>query len=59
MVTAILSSFNSLRYYINYKLLKKTVKRYSHEIEVGRQDHHHILKDFSRLLDKQVKLLIL
>ncbi|XP_056174194.1 SPX domain-containing membrane protein At4g22990-like [Syzygium oleosum] len=46
-------------YYINYKLLKKMVKRHAHEIEVGRQDHYHILRDFSRLLDEQIEKIVL
>ncbi|KAL3743907.1 hypothetical protein ACJRO7_019069 [Eucalyptus globulus] len=46
-------------YYINYKLLKKMVKIHARQIEVERQDHHHILKDFSRLLDKQIEKIVL
>jgi hypothetical protein len=46
-------------YYINYKLLKKKVKRYSQIIEAGSQDHSYILKDFSRTLDKQIERIVL
>lgn len=42
------------RYYINYKLMKKRVKQYAHQIEVGTLDRRHVLKDFSRMLDNQV-----
>lgn len=41
-------------YYINYKLMKKKVKQYAQQIEVGAQDRRHVLKDFSRMLDNQV-----
>ncbi|KAJ0106126.1 hypothetical protein Patl1_18663 [Pistacia atlantica] len=41
------------RYYINYKLMKKKVKQYGQQIEVGAQDRRHVLKDFSRMLDNQ------
>lgn len=34
--------------------MKKKVKRYTEQIEVGTQNHHFVLKDFSRLLDCQV-----
>ncbi|XP_022719836.1 SPX domain-containing membrane protein At4g22990-like isoform X2 [Durio zibethinus] len=40
-------------YYINYKLMKKKVNQYARQIEVGTQDHRHVLKDFSRMLDNQ------
>lgn len=46
-------------YYINYKLLKKKVNRYSQQLEVGAQDHHYVLKDFSRLLDNQIEKIVL
>jgi len=42
------------RYYINYKLMKKKVKQYGPQIEVGSLDRRHVLKDFSRMLDHQV-----
>ncbi|CAI0425221.1 unnamed protein product [Linum tenue] len=44
-------------YYINYKLLKKRVKRYSQAQQSGTQDTQPqsvVLKDFSRLLDSQI-----
>ena len=34
--------------------MKKKVKQYAHQIEVGTQDRQHVLKDFSRMLDNQV-----
>lgn len=45
----------NFRYYINYKLMKKKVKRYTQQIQVGTQSRHYVLKDFSRLLDCQVR----
>lgn len=49
-----LKLFEICRYYINYKLMKKTVRQYAQQIEVGTQDRRHVLKDFSRMLDNQV-----
>ncbi|XVF13219.1 hypothetical protein REPUB_Repub08aG0189500 [Reevesia pubescens] len=46
-------------YYINYKLMKKKVKQYAHQIEVGTQDRRHVLKDFSRMLDNQIEKIVL
>ncbi|XVF10686.1 hypothetical protein REPUB_Repub07fG0203900 [Reevesia pubescens] len=46
-------------YYINYKLMKKKVKQYAHQIEVGAQDRRHVLKDFSRMLDNQIEKIVL
>ncbi|KAI3914879.1 hypothetical protein MKX01_018048 [Papaver californicum] len=43
-------------YYINYKLMKKKVKQYAQQIEVGAQHRRHVLKEFSRMLDKQQSL---
>ncbi|XP_056173980.1 SPX domain-containing membrane protein At4g11810-like isoform X2 [Syzygium oleosum] len=40
-------------YYINYKLMKKKVRQYAQQIQVGTQDRRHVLKDFSRMLDHQ------
>jgi len=37
--------------------MKKKVKRYTEQIEVGAQNHHNVLRDFSRLLDNQVNTL--
>ncbi|KAF3448475.1 hypothetical protein FNV43_RR09188 [Rhamnella rubrinervis] len=47
------------RYYINYKLMKKKVKQYAQQIEVGMQDRRHVLKDFSRMLDNQIEKIVL
>ncbi|KAF4369514.1 hypothetical protein CsatB_003904 [Cannabis sativa] len=47
------------RYYINYKLMKKRVKQYAHQIEIGAQDRRHVLKDFSRMLDNQIEKIVL
>ncbi|CAN1332401.1 SPX domain-containing membrane protein At4g22990 [Linum perenne] len=41
-------------YYINYKLLKKRVNRYTQLLQSGTQDQKSLLKDFSRLLDSQI-----
>ncbi|MBA0743600.1 hypothetical protein Gogos_006266 [Gossypium gossypioides] len=46
-------------YYINYKLLKKKVNRYAQQLEIGAQDHHYVLKDFSRMLDSQIEKIVL
>lgn len=35
--------------------MKKKLKQYAQQIEVGIQDRRHVLKDFSRLLDNQVR----
>ncbi|KAL8112402.1 SPX domain-containing membrane protein At4g22990-like [Apium graveolens] len=47
------------RYYINYKLMKKKVKHYSRQIEIGALDRRHVLKDFSRMLDNQIETTVL
>ncbi|KAA8522335.1 hypothetical protein F0562_013304 [Nyssa sinensis] len=46
-------------YYINYKLMKKKVKQYAHQIKVGALDRRHVLKDFSRMLDNQIEKIVL
>ncbi|XP_073055694.1 SPX domain-containing membrane protein At4g22990-like isoform X3 [Primulina eburnea] len=46
-------------YYINYKLMKKKVKQYANQIEAGALDRRHVLKDFSRMLDKQIEIIVL
>ncbi|XP_019055873.1 PREDICTED: SPX domain-containing membrane protein At4g22990-like, partial [Nelumbo nucifera] len=46
-------------YYINYKLMKKKVKQYSQQIQVGAQDRRHVLKEFSRMLDIQIEKIVL
>ncbi|XP_027367148.1 SPX domain-containing membrane protein At4g22990-like isoform X2 [Abrus precatorius] len=46
-------------YYINYKLMKKRVKYYAQQIQLGTQDRRHVLKDFSRMLDIQIEKIVL
>ncbi|OIW01116.1 hypothetical protein TanjilG_25224 [Lupinus angustifolius] len=46
-------------YYINYKLMKKKVKRYIEQLEVGAQNHHNVMRDFSMVLDKQIEKIVL
>lgn len=46
-------------YYINYKLMKKKVRQYTQQIQVGSQDRGHVLKDFSRMLDNQIEKIVL
>ncbi|XP_057510895.1 SPX domain-containing membrane protein At4g22990-like isoform X2 [Actinidia eriantha] len=46
-------------YYINYKLMKKKVKQYAHQIEIGALEHRHVLKDFSKMLDNQIEKIVL
>ncbi|KAL5552162.1 hypothetical protein UlMin_002338 [Ulmus minor] len=46
-------------FYINYKQMKKKVKQYTQQIEVGAQDRRHVLKDFSRMLDNQIEKIVL
>ncbi|OAY49245.1 SPX domain-containing membrane protein At4g22990 isoform X2 [Manihot esculenta] len=46
-------------YYINYKFLKKKVNRYTRQIEVGAENQHYVLKDFSRMLDCQIEKIVL
>ncbi|XP_010255559.1 PREDICTED: SPX domain-containing membrane protein At4g22990 [Nelumbo nucifera] len=46
-------------YYINYKLMKKKVKQYSQQMQVGAQDRRHVLKEFSRMLDTQIEKIVL
>ncbi|KAF8379400.1 hypothetical protein HHK36_028835 [Tetracentron sinense] len=48
-----------LRYYINYKSMKKKVKQYAQQIGIGAQDRRHVLKDFSRMLDNQIEKIVL
>lgn len=35
-------------------MLKKKVNRYAQQLEIGAQDQHYVLNDFSRMLDSQV-----
>ncbi|XP_038726048.1 SPX domain-containing membrane protein At4g22990-like isoform X2 [Tripterygium wilfordii] len=46
-------------YYINYKLMKKKVRQYAQQIQVGALDRQHVLKDFSRMLDDQIEKIVL
>ncbi|KAH9721704.1 SPX domain-containing membrane protein [Citrus sinensis] len=39
--------------------MKKKVKQYAQQIEVGAQDRRHVLKDFSRMLDNQIEKIVL
>ncbi|CAJ1952962.1 unnamed protein product [Sphenostylis stenocarpa] len=48
-----------LKYYINYKLMKKRVRQYAQQIQLGTQDRRHVLKDFSRMLDNQIEKIVL
>ena len=34
--------------------MKKKVKQYAHQIEIGGLERRHVLKDFSKMLDNQV-----
>ncbi|XP_014511949.1 SPX domain-containing membrane protein At4g22990 [Vigna radiata var. radiata] len=45
-------------YYINYKLMKKRVRQYAQQIQLGTQDRRHVLKDFSRMLDNQIEKIV-
>ncbi|XP_077235013.1 SPX domain-containing membrane protein At4g22990-like [Tasmannia lanceolata] len=46
-------------YYINYKLMKKKVRIYAQQIQIGVQDRRHVLKEFSRMLDNQIEKIVL
>ncbi|OIW06382.1 hypothetical protein TanjilG_15027 [Lupinus angustifolius] len=46
-------------YYINYKLMKKQVRQYAQQIELGTLDRRNVLKDFSRMLDNQIEKIVL
>ncbi|KAK2415123.1 SPX domain-containing membrane protein [Trifolium repens] len=46
-------------YYINYKFMKKKVKKYAEQIDVGAQNRHNVLRDFSMLLDNQIEMIVL
>ncbi|KAH0689327.1 hypothetical protein KY290_017485 [Solanum tuberosum] len=39
--------------------MKKKVKNYPQQIEVSEQSHEYVLKDFSRILDKQIENIVL
>lgn len=36
--------------------MKKKVKQYDNQIKAGSLDRRHVLKDFSRMLDNQVRI---
>ncbi|XP_071717749.1 SPX domain-containing membrane protein At4g22990-like isoform X2 [Rutidosis leptorrhynchoides] len=46
-------------YYIDYKILKKKVKRYTQQNEVVVQDRDYVLRDFSQMLDEQIEKVVL
>lgn len=46
-------------YYINYKLMKKKVNQYAHQIQFGALERRHVLKDFSRMLDNEIEKIVL
>ncbi|XP_071932562.1 SPX domain-containing membrane protein At4g22990 isoform X2 [Coffea arabica] len=46
-------------YYVDYKLLKGKVKRYVEQIEVSAENPENVMKDFSRILDKQIEKIVL
>ncbi|KAL8495395.1 hypothetical protein ACS0TY_019514 [Phlomoides rotata] len=46
-------------YYISYKLMKKKVKQYARQIEISELNREYVLKDFSRVLDKQIEKTVL
>ncbi|XP_010533722.1 PREDICTED: SPX domain-containing membrane protein At1g63010 [Tarenaya hassleriana] len=46
-------------YYIDYKLMKKKVKQYAEQLQVGTQHPRHVLKDFSRMLDTEIEKTVL
>ncbi|KAM1814211.1 hypothetical protein ACFX11_027898 [Malus domestica] len=46
-------------YYLDYKLMKKKLNQYTQQIEVGTQNHPHVLKDFSRLLDSEIEKIVM
>nr|GMD33185.1 SPX domain-containing membrane protein At4g22990-like isoform X1 [Ipomoea batatas] len=46
-------------YYINYKLMKKKVKQYVRQINESDENREYVLKDFSRILDKQIEKTVL
>ncbi|XP_042506550.1 SPX domain-containing membrane protein At4g22990-like isoform X3 [Macadamia integrifolia] len=39
--------------------MKKKVKQYAQQIEVGAQDRRHVLMEFSRMLDNQIEKIVL
>ncbi|GMH22728.1 hypothetical protein Nepgr_024571 [Nepenthes gracilis] len=51
--------FVSFSYYLDYKLLKQSLKRYIQQIETRALDKCQVLQDFSRMLDKQIEKIVL
>ncbi|VAH50295.1 unnamed protein product [Triticum turgidum subsp. durum] len=47
------------RYYINYKLMKKLLKQYVQQTQIGGKDCEQVLKEFSRILDDQIERIVL
>ncbi|XP_064998223.1 SPX domain-containing membrane protein OsI_17046-like isoform X2 [Musa acuminata AAA Group] len=47
------------RYYINYNLMKKMVEQFVQQMQQGRKDRHHVLKEFSKMLDDQIEKTVL
>ncbi|XP_065864872.1 SPX domain-containing membrane protein At4g11810-like [Euphorbia lathyris] len=45
-------------YYLNYKLLKKKLNEYKRQIEVGAENQHYVLRDFSGMLDTQIEKIV-
>ncbi|XP_027357722.1 SPX domain-containing membrane protein At4g22990-like isoform X3 [Abrus precatorius] len=39
--------------------MKKRVRQYAQQIQLGTQDRRHVLKDFSRMLDNQIEKIVL
>lgn len=46
-------------YYINYKLMKKKVKRYAQQLEIGEKDQIYVVKNFSKMLDDQIEKIVM
>ncbi|XP_050235770.1 SPX domain-containing membrane protein At4g22990-like [Mercurialis annua] len=46
-------------YYINYKLLKKKLNRYTRQLEDEAGNHQYVLRDFSILLDIQIEKIVM
>ncbi|KAM3369155.1 hypothetical protein ACQJBY_017207 [Aegilops geniculata] len=46
-------------YYINYKLMKKMLKQYIQQTQIGGKDCEQVLKEFSRILDDQIERIVL
>lgn len=46
-------------YYINYKLMKKMLKQYVQQTQLGGKDREQVLKEFSRILDDQIERIVL